>query len=168
MQRVFLVMILAGAASWFVHRFDRSADVPTRVEQALPADAAPSPGAGVHSAKPPPRVISHGDRVTLSQYVSPGKWTVFDFYSDYCPPCRMLKPELEKLHSARSDVDLVVVDINRPGVRGIDFDSPVVEEYQVHEVPHLVIYDPKGVLYAEDTRENPAALQMAYRWMTGP
>jgi len=74
---------------------------------------------------------------------------VFDFYSNYCPPCRALAPYLETLHERRDDIAVVVVDINRPGVQGIDWGSPVAREFQLQSIPHLMIYDKEGALDCE-------------------
>src|SRR4051794_4025329 len=67
-----------------------------------------------------PLRIAQGKTVNLADYVVPGKTTVFDFTSEYCPPCRAIAPQLEKVHQKRADVVVVAVDINRPGVKGID------------------------------------------------
>ena len=42
-----------------------------------------------------PAHISQGKEVTLADYLVPGKTTIFDFYSEYCPPCRAIAPRLE-------------------------------------------------------------------------
>lgn len=112
--------------------------------------------AGNVKGKEPLR-ISNGAEVAISTYAVPGKYTIIDFYSDYCPPCRALKPKLEGLHADRDDVALVVVDINRPGVRGIDWKSPVAVQYGLHSIPHLVVYDPSGKVVAEDHDHAPDA-----------
>jgi thiol-disulfide isomerase/thioredoxin len=104
---------------------------------------------GIHAKAADPIRIAHGATVTLADYVVPGKTTIFDFYSDYCPPCRALKPRLENLHRTNPGVALVVVDINRPGVKGIDWKSPVARQYQLESIPHLAVYGPDGRLQAE-------------------
>ena len=113
-----------------------------------------------------PLRISHGDTVDLKDYLVPGKTIIFDFYSDFCPPCRALKPSLEKLHATRSDLALVVVDINRPGVRGIDWKSPVARQYQLNSIPHLAIFGPDGRLIALDQDNDPAARSLVIRWIS--
>jgi len=64
--------------------------------------------------------ISRGQEVDLADHLVAGKITIFDFYSDYCPPCRTISPKLEELAGRRDDIAVVKVDINRSGVRGID------------------------------------------------
>ena len=85
----------------------------------------------------------------LSDYLVPGKTTVFDFYSEYCPPCRAISPRLEKLHATRDDIAVVKVDINRPDIKGIDWQSPVAKEFGLESIPHFKIYGPDGKLKAE-------------------
>jgi thiol-disulfide isomerase/thioredoxin len=96
-----------------------------------------------------PAHISQGKEVTLADYLVPGKTTIFDFYSEYCPPCRAIAPRLEKLHMTRDDIVVVKVDINRPGVKGIDWKSPVARQYKLQSIPHFKVYDPDGKLKAE-------------------
>jgi thiol-disulfide isomerase/thioredoxin len=104
---------------------------------------------GVHVKGPTPLHISHGQEITLADYLVPGKTTVFDFYSEYCPPCRAIAPKLEKLHAERADIAVVKVDINRPGIKRIDWQSPVAREFHLQSIPHFKIFGPDGKLQAE-------------------
>lgn len=96
-----------------------------------------------------PREISMGQEVKLTDYLVPGKITIFDFYSHYCPPCMAEAPRVKKLHETRADVAVVEVDVNRPGVKGIDWSSPVVKEFQLDSIPHFKVFNPDGKLMAE-------------------
>jgi len=87
--------------------------------------------------------------IALADHLVAGKTTVFDFYSDFCPPCVAMTPKLEKLHQSRADVVVVKVDINRPGVKGIDWKSPVAQQYKLRSIPHLKVFGPTGKLVAE-------------------
>jgi len=90
-------------------------------------------------------VIGHGAEVDLKEHLVAGKTTVFDFYSEQCPACMMLAPELEKLAAKRSDLAIIKVDVNRPEVKDkIDWDSPVAQQHKPESLPHLVIFDPDG------------------------
>lgn len=102
-----------------------------------------------HVKGPSPAHISMGQKVDVANYLVPGKTTIVDFYSEYCPPCRAIAPKLVKLHQNRDDIAVVKVDINRPGVKGIDWESPVAQQYQLHSIPHFKIYGPDGKLQAE-------------------
>jgi len=96
-----------------------------------------------------PKVISQGERVELAAHADPGRTTVFDFTSEYCPPCRQIAPYLDKLHGARDDVAVVKVDINRPGQRRIDWGSPVAKQFGLTSIPHFKVFDGEGTLLAE-------------------
>lgn len=122
-----------------------------------------------------PRHISLGEEVVLSAHLVPGKITVFDFTSKYCPPCQAYNQPLALLQAQRADIAVIKVDINRPGVRGIDWDSPVVRQYQLRSIPHFKVYGPDGRLIAEDklvvgpdgnlVSRDPAARLMVDRWI---
>ncbi|MBS0664425.1 MAG: thioredoxin family protein [Verrucomicrobia bacterium] len=96
-----------------------------------------------------PARIAYGERVNLRDWLVPGKTTIFDFTSQGCPPCRAIAPRLHQLHAERSDVAVVEVDLNRPGVRGIDWHSPVAQQFGLESIPHFKIYGPDGKLRAE-------------------
>jgi len=96
-----------------------------------------------------PERIAHGSEVKISDYLVPGKTTVFDFTSDYCPPCRAIAPKLDALHEAREDIVVVKVDINRPNHKGIDWKSPVAQQYGMQSIPNFKVYGPDGKLVAE-------------------
>ena len=84
--------------------------------------------------------------------------TIFDFYSDYCGPCRVISPKLEKLDEKRNDIVVVKIDINREGIRGIDWRSPVVAQYRIRSIPYFIIYNEMG----RRTHEGRAASQKVY------
>jgi thiol-disulfide isomerase/thioredoxin len=87
-----------------------------------------------------------GDRVNIESLIRPGKTNIVDFYSDYCPPCRKISPMLKKLDRQRDDIVVIKLDINRPGVRGIDWNSPLAQQYNLRAIPYFLIYDSAGNL----------------------
>jgi thiol-disulfide isomerase/thioredoxin len=105
--------------------------------------------------------ISQGQEVNLADYLVPGKTTIVDFYSEFCPPCRAIAPRLEKLHTTRDDIAVVKVDINRPGVKGIDWKSPVARQYALNSIPHFKVFGPDGKLKAEGD----AAYELVSGWL---
>ena len=125
------------------------------------AAAASTPASAVKAAVP--LHISHGTVIKLADYLVPGKTTVFDFYSEFCPPCMILSPKLEKLHKDRADISVVKVDINRPGIRGIDWQSPVAQEFGLQSIPHLTVYGPDGAVKADGD----AAYDLVLGWIGG-
>ena len=88
--------------------------------------------------------VAFGSEVALESLCYPGKVTIVDFYSDGCPPCRIVSPILHKAVEANAAVSLRVVDINRPGTRGIDWGSPVSRQHGLSSIPYFVIFDGGG------------------------
>ena len=124
----------------------------------LPAATPAAKDAAVKPAKP--AHVSRGQPVKLTDYLVPGKTVVFDFFSEYCGPCVQVAPALEQLHQTKPNVVVVKVDINRPGVKGIDWKSPVAQQYGLHSIPHFKVYGPDGKLKAEDSPTSDKARQM--------
>ncbi|MCX6954083.1 MAG: thioredoxin domain-containing protein [Verrucomicrobia bacterium] len=143
-----------------IHRIPRT--VFTLV--ALVAVSALSWAAAAPAKGEKPLRVAQGEKVNLADYLIPGKTTVFDFTSEYCPPCKAIAPSLEKLHAKRADVVVVAVDINRPGVRGIDWKSPVAQQYGLHSIPHFKVYGPDGKMIAEDKQGDAKARAMVTKW----
>lgn len=84
------------------------------------------------------RIISRGEEVDLEPHAVRGKYTVFDFYAAWCPPCRVLSPALERLAAAQ---------VERLAVRKIDivdWTMPVAGQHGVESLPFLILYDPEG------------------------
>ncbi len=113
---------------------------------------------------PEPLVVSHGERIELADYLVPGKTVIFDFTSKYCDPCQMYEEPLKVLHQKRDDIVVVKVDINRPGVKKIDWKSPVAQQYQMGSIPRFKIFGPDGRLLAADVGANKPARQLVNRW----
>jgi thiol-disulfide isomerase/thioredoxin len=126
---------------------------------AISVSAASKDAAPAKPAKP--LHVSKGAEIKLADYIVRGKTTVFDFYSDYCPPCVRVAPALEKLHRTRDDIVVVKVDINRPGQKGIDWHSPVARQFRLQSIPHFKVFGPDGKLRAEDSK----ASELVHGWL---
>jgi thiol-disulfide isomerase/thioredoxin len=138
-----------------------AAALPIAALAAAPAPENAAPAADTHAKGTAPLHISHGQTINIKDYLVPGKITVFDFYSEYCPPCRRLSPLLVKLHEGRADVAVVKVDINRPGVAQIDWASPVAQQFGLESIPHLKVYNADGTLNSEGD----AARELVVGWI---
>jgi thioredoxin 1 len=87
-----------------------------------------------------------GTEMAIEAYLQKGKTNIVDFYSDFCPPCRQISPLLKKLADKRPDLAVLKFDINRKGVKGIDFYSPLARQYELNSVPNFRVYDGEGNL----------------------
>ena len=112
---------------------------------------------GLRNAK----VVGFGKEIDLAKELVPGKINIVDFSSEYCPPCRALQPLLEGLADRReNDLFLIRVDINRPDVRGIDWNSPTARQFNLQSIPHLRIYGPDGKLQADGDEARTKVMEM--------
>jgi thiol-disulfide isomerase/thioredoxin len=83
-------------------------------------------------------LISQGREVTLERHLVPGKLVVFDFYADWCAPCRVVTPRLERLAAQHPDrLALRKIDV-------IDWESPVARQHRVGSLPYLVLFGEDG------------------------
>jgi len=102
-----------------------------------------------------------GETLEIRSILSRDRTTAIDFYSPYCYPCMQMAPLMEKLAALMPEVQFVRLNINRPAVRGIDWQSPLVQQYHIKSVPYFMIFDPRGKVVAE----GPAARQMIQGWL---
>ncbi len=98
----------------------------------------PGPAAGTGPAGSEDiQIISRGEPVNLQDHLVPGKYTLFDFYADWCPPCREIAPGLEDLARRHPNLAIRKIDI-------VDWDHPVAEQQGVRDLPYLRLFDPAG------------------------
>ncbi len=90
-----------------------------------------------------------GEAVDAASLPAPGMVTVVDFTSQFCPPCRRWGGLLEELAKKRADLVIRKLDVNRPGTWGIDWKSPLVQQFQLRGLPHFKIFGKNGELTAE-------------------
>jgi thiol-disulfide isomerase/thioredoxin len=121
-----------------------------------------SSGAGAGSM-PEANAANPGQTLDVKSLSVKGKTTVIDFYSPFCPPCVQLAPIMAQLAAKRPDLAIQKVNINRPGVQGIDWRSPLAQQYQIRQVPYFMIFNPQGELTAQG-RE---AAESVERWLQG-
>jgi thiol-disulfide isomerase/thioredoxin len=86
--------------------------------------------------------VSDGEAVDLQAHLAAGKYTIFDFYADWCPPCRELTPRLNALAAKDPRVAIRKIDV-------VDWTSPVVAQHHIEGLPHMILFDPSGARIAE-------------------
>ncbi len=158
------LLAVAGCGSKDTGEVDQAASETTEVVTPSnpEGDRANTAPLDLASDKPAdPATIAMGETVDLASHLSNDRITVFDFTSKYCGPCRQIAPYLERLHKERSDIAVVKVDINRPGTRGIDWQSPVARQYGLRSIPHFKVFDAAGNLMAEGQ----AAQPLVFGWI---
>lgn len=61
---------------------------------------------------------------------------MFDFYADWCPPCKEIEPVLEKIAKEKSEM-VTVYKIN------IDRNRAIADSFRVNGIPHVVYFKNK-------------------------
>jgi thiol-disulfide isomerase/thioredoxin len=88
-------------------------------------------------------LISQGREVVLTEHLVPGKLVLFDFYADWCAPCKIIEPHIDRLAELHPDrLAVRKIDV-------IDWSSPVNRQYGIVSLPHLKLFGPRGDLLAE-------------------
>jgi thiol-disulfide isomerase/thioredoxin len=92
----------------------------------------------------------------LASHAAPGKVTVFDFYADWCPPCRKVDAHMYGLLNQRQDLAYRKLNV-------VSWDSPLALRYLggVPNLPHLIIYGRDGLPVRSVTGLDLAALDAA-------
>lgn len=90
-----------------------------------------------------------GKEAKIKNSIVYGKYTVMDFSSEHCPSCVELKPMLQRLLETRHDIVVRCFDVDRKGAEHIDWQSPLIKQYNIGSLPHLKIFNEKGNLVAE-------------------
>ncbi|CAG8391466.1 unnamed protein product [Penicillium salamii] len=87
---------------------------------------------------------------TLRRFLSTNKYTVIDFYADWCPPCRAIAPVFSKLadeHALKGQLAFLKVNI--------DHCKDAAKLYKIITVPTFLFFEngePKPVLVQRDER----------------
>jgi thioredoxin-like negative regulator of GroEL len=93
-------------------------------------------------------VLSTGKVIDLEPHVTKQGYTVFDFYADWCAPCTKLNKSLKDMKQVYGDqLHVFKLDI-------VDWESELAKEFKIRELPHLVVYNPDGTLFAQGPSKN--------------
>ena len=76
--------------------------------------------------------IIHANTENFEQVVlKNGRTVILDFYADWCGPCRMLAPVLEKIDAERDDIAVAKVNV--------DNDPSLAEAFGVTSIPAIFV-----------------------------
>jgi len=102
-----------------------------------------------------------GTPVDVQRYLVPGKYTVVEYLSPYDGPSVNIEQRLARLCQVRKDIAVRIVNINRPEVQQIDWESPVIQYARIQKLPFIQIYDPRQSLRAQGR----PAYQQVIEWV---
>lgn len=120
----------------------RAAIAETGFEARFPDDRVPGPLTAAERKGLDIAVASRGERVDLDRHLAHDKFTIVDFWAEWCGPCHLLTPELERM---------VLESDGRIALRTVDlvkWDSPVAtqatDEFRMEGLPYVRVYAPGG------------------------
>ncbi|MEX0325887.1 MAG: thioredoxin family protein [Puniceicoccaceae bacterium] len=88
-------------------------------------------------------IRQNGARITEQELIVPGRYTVVDFYADWCGPCKRIEPYLKDLAKDKR-IAVRKVDI-------VNWESPVARQWNLRSIPNMRVYDPNGRMLGEPT-----------------
>lgn len=87
--------------------------------------------------------IKGGSKIKFKEHLSSGKITIFDFYADWCAPCRVFSPKVEYFIKNNSNVALRKVDIVS---WKSELSKQLTKNYKMPALPFTLIFNDKGKL----------------------
>ena len=100
-------------------------------------------------------VEKRGDKVKLEEALSKCRVVLVDFWAEWCGPCRLVEPVVEKISEEYGD-KLAVVKIN------VDENPDVAASFEVYSIPTLLLFH-RG----KEARRFIGYSPMLYRNITG-
>lgn len=84
------------------------------------------------------KTITGGKKMKFKDYLAPGKITIFDFYADWCGPCRVFSPKVERLLLEDDSLALRKVDVVnwKSGIA-----KQLTQDYKLPALPFTLIFD---------------------------
>jgi thiol-disulfide isomerase/thioredoxin len=98
------------------------------------------------------KLISNGESVDLQKYLVKDHIMIFDFYADWCGPCKILAPKIEELVNKDDTILLRQVNI-------VDWNSEVAKQYEIQFVPNIRVYNKQGQMVGEPTPDYNAVVK---------
>ncbi|MGK7392869.1 MAG: cation transporter [Candidatus Cyclobacteriaceae bacterium M2_1C_046] len=89
------------------------------------------------------KTITGGKKISFEDHLSSGKLTVFDFFAEWCGPCKIYSPKVERLLLEYDNVAVRKVDVVE---WKSDLAKQLTREYKLPALPFTLIFDDKGNL----------------------
>ncbi|MCC7530347.1 MAG: hypothetical protein IT342_17615 [Candidatus Melainabacteria bacterium] len=90
-----------------------------------------------------------GTQCHVQRYLVPGKYNVVMYYSPYDATSMNYAQRLMQLPQVNRNVAVRTININRPEIQAIDWESQIALDMQLQTLPFFVIYGPRQELRAK-------------------
>jgi thioredoxin 1 len=112
-------------------------------EARFAGDAFATPLSAEERARVDIKALPAGQPIDLKRDLAAGKITIVDFWAEWCGPCRVLSPKLERLVQSDPRLALRTADVTQ-------WDSPVgkqlTESFRAPALPYVRVYGADGRL----------------------
>ncbi len=105
-------------------------------------------------------VVANGEKADLEDHLVRGGVTVFDFYADWCGPCREIAPRLEQMAESNPSVYLRKINIK-------EWNTPIAEQYEIQSIPSVWVFDKTGKLILEKSHDFQSVQSAVRRALAG-
>ncbi len=89
------------------------------------------------------KTIKGGSKIKFTDYLADGKVTIFDFYADWCAPCRVFSPKVEQFIKNNPNIALRKVDIVS---WKSELSKQLTKNFKMPSLPFTLIFSDKGKL----------------------
>lgn len=73
-----------------------------------------------------------GTSENVKSLIEEGKTTIVDFYAEWCGPCKVLGPILDKVAAANPEVNIIKVNV--------EDNSDLSSEFEIRSIPAVFIF----------------------------
>jgi len=115
-------------------------------EARFPNDPVAAPLTAEERAKLDIQVASSGEAFDVKTHVAKGKYTIFDFWAEWCGPCHVLTPKIERLVQENANVAMRTVELPNWDTAAA---KQATKEFRVAGLPYVRVYGPDGKFAGE-------------------
>ena len=115
-------------------------------EARFPNDPVVPPLTAAERARLDIAIASHGEAFDVRKHLARGKFTIFDFWAEWCGPCHVLTPKIERLVAENANVALRTIDLKNWESAAA---KQATKDFKLPGLPYVRVYGPDGKFAGE-------------------